>query len=499
MTQVSDAEDAKRNSMLIPPTWGVTLDPEVRRANGGRVLIGGSPLRLLRLAPAGVDLVAGWEAGEEVGTSPAARRLARRLLDAGLADPRPAGPTPFRPADVTVVIPVRDDGEGLAATLAALADGAEIGAIVVVDDGSHPPVGDDHLDPSLAGARFDVEVVRRPQPGGPGVARDVGLAVVRTPLVAFLDAGTRPSAEWLAVLLPHFADETVAAVAPRVTSLAGDGLLDRFESHHSPLDLGAAAGRVAPRTSIAYVPTAALVARAAAIRRVGGFDAGLRFGEDVDLVWRLVADGWTVRYVPDVVVAHEPRASWRSWFWQRVGYGTAAAPLARRHPGSVPPLQVSAWSASAWSAVAAGHPLVGIGLAATSTALLPRKLGALEHPWPEALRLAGRGHLHAGRWIARALTRTWWPLALLAALVSRRACRAVLAAAIVPAMLDWRARHPPVDPVRYVGLRLADDVAYGTGVWLGCVRERSLGPLRPDLTSWPGRRRADRGVSATEA
>ena len=41
-----------------------------------------------------------------------------------------------------------------------------------------------------------------------------------------------------------------------------------------------------------------------------------------------------------------------------------------------------------------------------------------------------------------------------------------------------------IPPARWVAIRLADDVAYGAGVWLGCWRERSAAALRPDLTDW---------------
>jgi mycofactocin system glycosyltransferase len=271
-------------------------------------------------------------------------------------------------------------------------------------------------------------------------------------------------------------------------SAPGDGSLrDRYEQAHSPLDLGAAEARVAPRTAVAYVPTAALVVRLAAVEAVDGFDPSLRFGEDVDLVWRLVAAGGAIRYEPAVQVIHRPRTTWRAWFRQRRGYGTAAAPLARRHPGQVPPVAVSGWSAAAWLAAAGGHPLVGLAVAGVSAALLPRKLAStVPDPWAESLRLAGRGHLHAGRWLARAVTRTWWPLALVAALASRRARLAVGAAMLVP-LIDWT---PDVGlgRVEYLLARLADDVAYGTGVWEGCLRERSVAALVPDLRSWPGKR-----------
>ena len=58
--------------------------------------------------------------------------LARRLLDAGMANPRPAG-TSCRTQDVTIVAPVRNRAEMLQRLLQSLAGGPRV---VVVDDGS---------------------------------------------------------------------------------------------------------------------------------------------------------------------------------------------------------------------------------------------------------------------------------------------------------------------------------------------------------------------------
>ena len=106
------------------------------------------------------------------------------------------------------------------------------------------------------------------------------------------------------------------------------------------------------------------------------------------------------------------------------------------------------------------------------------------------MRLAGLGHLYGGRLIADAVRRAWWPLALGLATRSRPARRALAASVVVPTLLEWRRIRPPLDPVRWSALRLLDDVAYGTGVWAGCRRERSFRALRPELTNWPGRRAA---------
>ena len=481
-----------------PAGFGLVLDPGVRRLDqGGRVLVGGSPLRILRLAPAGAALLDRWVAGTPVAESLAQRRLARRLLDAGIAHPRPPQPDVTLGHDeVVAIVPVLGAPEGLRATLRGLAD-AGCGQIVVVDDGSTAPEATwlDERAAEVGGVCVHAE-----RNGGPAAARQLGLAHAQRPLVLFVDAdAVAPDRDGLTRLRAHLADPAVVAVAPRIVARLGQdppSALERFEAAHLPLDLGGAEARVVPRTTVAYVPTAALLVRRDALEAVGGFDVALRYGEDVDLIWRLVDAGGVVRYEPAVQLGHEPRPTWRSWLSQRFRYGTAAAPLHRRHPGQVPPLAVSGWSLAAWVLAGLGWPLAGLAVAAGSAAALPRKLaGSVPDPRREALRLAGWGHGHAGRWVARAVTRTWWPFALVAALGSRRARRAVVAAVAVPALADWWSRRAQIglDPVRYVALRLADDVAYGAGVWAGCVRHRTVGPLVADLTSWPGRRGAGDG------
>jgi mycofactocin system glycosyltransferase len=243
---------------------------------------------------------------------------------------------------------------------------------------------------------------------------------------------------------------------------------------------------VQPRTRVSYVPSTVLLARTEAVAGAARYDEELRFGEDVDLVWRLAARG-TVRYEPASHAHHPIRRSLPALLRQRFDYGTAAAPLARRHPGAVPPVAVSPWSAATWLLTAMGQPASGLAVAAVATAQLPAKLHQLDHPWPEAARLAGVGTWHAWRPLANAVTRTWWPVSLAAALVSRRARRAVGAAIVATALSDWIGSDRSLDPVTFTALHALDDLAYGTGVWVGCGRERTAEPLLPDFGPWPDR------------
>jgi mycofactocin system glycosyltransferase len=460
----------------------VVADPSLSRRAGGAVLLGGSPLRVVRLSEKGAAVVERLLAGEPVPPGAAATSLVRRLLDGGLVHPVPEDGE-LGASDVTAVVPVR--GRVPTELLDAL---GPVAAVVVVDDATPEPV----QVPERTTHGTAVRVVRRAARGGPAAARDQGLAEVATPLVAFVDADCVPTAGWLDALLPHFADPRVAVVAPRIVPVepgeaARPGPLARYEQVRSALDLGPRPARVRARTRVSFVPSAALVARADAVRAVGGFDPALVVGEDVDLVWRLDEDGHTVRYEPAAKVGHRHRTTPWAWARRRFDYGTSAGELARRHPGALVPVEASPWSVAAWGLAATGHPLAGLAVAGGTAAALARKLPSVDDPLPVALGLAGQGHLAAGRLLARALVRPWWPvtLALVALVPSRRLRAAVAAAVVVPPLVDWARDRPPLGAVPYVGLRVADDLAYGTGVWVGAVRARTAEPLVPDLTSGP--------------
>jgi len=467
---------------------GFRIDPGVRRLDGGRVLLGGSPLRLLRLTPGGTRLIDDIAAGRRVRPGPAAAAVLQRLVDDGVLHPVP-GEATLHAGDVTVVIPVRDRPSGLAHTLDAL---GPVARVIVVDDGSAD--ADSHR--RVAAVR-GAEVLRRPVSGGPGAARNAGLALAATPVVAFVDAGCRPGPGWLDILLPHLGDPSVVLVAPRVggdqVRQAARSALARYESAHSALDLGSDEGPIRPRTRIPFVPAATLVVRTSAAREVGGFDAGMQVGEDVDFVWRLVEAGHRTRYEPAARVAHDDRNRVWPWAKRRFDYGTSAAELARRHPGDLSPLGISGWSAAVWGLVASGHPGAAAAIGTGTAVALTRRLDRLEHPIREAARLTAVGHVGAGRVLGHALIRPWFPLTLLAALVSRRARWVLGAAVVIPPLIEWQDVRPRLDPVRWIGLRLADDVAYSAGVWAGCARARQWGPVLPSFRNWPGRRVPDPG------
>jgi mycofactocin system glycosyltransferase len=466
-----------------------TFAPDVRRWSDGRVLLGGSPFRLLRLSPSGRDAADRLGSGDavELVSGSAEAAFVARLVRLGFLEPHPGvGDGPFTCADVTVVIPVRDRPAQLSDALAALAkvDADRPGRVVVVDDGSS-----DHSAVAAVANDAGADIIRRDRSGGPAAARNAGLADVQTPLVAFVDSDVTVGPDWLAWLVRSFADPSVALVAPRVLPPNGDDVRSRYNATRSSLDLGPKAGPVVARSRVAYVPAAALVCRVDALRAIGGFDESMPVGEDVDMCWRLVDAGWAAWYAGDEAwVIHDDRSErsgWVDWARRRFDYGTSAGPLDRRHPGSVAPLGVSGWSVAAWTAVAGGHPLVATAIVAGTAQALVHKLDFVDDR-RAVVDLAVRGNLGAGELIGRALVRPWFPVTLAVAVVSRRARRIAMAATLAPPVLEWIRQRPAVDPVRWVALSVADDVAYSAGVWVGAIHERSAGALRPDIHDWPG-------------
>ena len=118
-----------------------------------------------------------------------------------------------RPA-VSVIVPARDAAGTLRLTLDGLALQRVDAAfeVIVIDNGSNddtPSVAERH--PSAP------RVIRRERGGGPGVARNDGVAASRAPILAFIDADCVPTDMWLVegIKALTVADIVVGAVSPR--------------------------------------------------------------------------------------------------------------------------------------------------------------------------------------------------------------------------------------------------------------------------------------------
>jgi mycofactocin system glycosyltransferase len=480
-TPTGGTSNAAAPSEPAPEGIRLRLDDRLKISDDGRTLLGGSPGRLLRVAEAGAALIRAWNDGEPVGPQRPARRLARRLLDAGMAHPVWAPAQDVK--DVTVVVPTYARPVELARCLAAVRASAPEAPIIVVDDGSPAGIAE------IAAAN-GASVVTHRERRGPAAARNTGLTAVRTPFAALVDSDVVVPAGWLDALRPYFTDPRVAAVAPRVLAYgnAGEGWLAEYEDAHSPLDMGAAPGLVRPGSMVPYVPTATLLVRMAAV--AAKFDEALPIGEDVDFEWRLVEAGWNVHYVPSVTVGHEHRTRLGAFVARRRLYARSIGLLERRHPGTLPAVRVTPAMAAACVLLALRRPVAAATAGAVGVGLLARQLHpAVPDAVPTAAQLVAGGLPSSAMGLARAVGRVWWPVLVPAAVAVPRLRLPVAAAIAAPVVNDWlnSGRRPRLS--RFLAARLLDDVVSTAGTWEGSLRAGTLGPLLPGSSGATSTRR----------
>lgn len=199
----------------------------------------------------------------------------------------------------SVVIAVRNDPEGLQATLQALqrqtVDPAEL-EVIVVDDASTDETG------NVAQRAGGVTILRREASGGSYVARNEGIRHSRGRFIAFTDAGCVPAPDWVAQGEAVLLGDPFAVVAGRISMPLGPrpsiaAMVDVI--HH--LDQ---ANYVRSQGSAV---TANIFAGRSVFDATGLFDDRLRAGGDREWVVRARQAGASLVYRETAVVEHAPR------------------------------------------------------------------------------------------------------------------------------------------------------------------------------------------------
>ena len=448
------------------PMTTYSLDASTHRPAGSDVVIGGSPLR--RVPPDRRRHRAPSSASPPATTStpgPAVDGLVDRLLDAGAIHPHPRRRR-SRPADVTVVVPALVLGESALARDRALLPGRRRRhrrRRRVRAAGRTPSTG-----PGCCGCAPTPD---RPSPATPASARST------TPLVAFVDTDVRLQPGWL----------DLAARPLRRPSGRPRRAPRRQRPRRRPggrLRAGPLAARPRPRAGPDRARHPAQLRPGRRPRRAHRRRCGRSAASTARCASARTSTPSGASSRPGGAAATSRRrssttghaGSWRGARRPARRYGSSAAPLARRHRGALAPVRMSGWSGGGVGArSSAGHPV--LGRSPSPAAPRPPSCASCPACRPrESLRLAGLGHLHAGRLLADAGRRAWWPLLAR----RRRSCRArvrrIAALAAVPALLGG-------------GIpRLVDDLAYGVGRVEGRARRARVRPR-----SCPASRRGPAG------
>lgn len=440
------------------------------RSTDGTVLLAGSPLTQFTVTAAGARILDALESGGEPPTGHEA--LTTRLLAAGAI--HPVGVAPADPNLVTVVIPTHVTTTDASDRVRRLVRALSGLTIVVVDDCSPVPVAVD-----------GATVIRHDHNTGPGGARNTGLAIVDTPIVAFIDDDTTITTGDVTLLAGHLVGDHPAAgqvdiVAPRVRSIDGRGVVADYERFHSPLDLGAHPGVVRPGSRVSYVPSAILVCTVETVRRLGGFDESMRMGEDVDFIWRAGEHGARCRYVPAVECGHQPRATVSALATQRRRYASSSARLAGTHGDAVAPIRTHPVLVLPAVLLLLGFPLAAATTLPFTYAWFAFTLRRTKLGLRDRARVITIGAWSSARLLVTATARTWWPLFAVGSLFSPRVLFMLGVSLLVPPLVELVTKRPRF-PTSHVLLHLLDDLSYGLGVWQGVLRARSGKCLMPAM------------------
>ncbi len=421
---------------------------------------------------------------------------------------------------VSLVIPVYNRPTEIKRCLEALfkldypADKLEI---IIVDDASTDTT------PQII-ANYPVKLLQNPVQLGPAGSRNRAIASACHGLIACVDSDCVVSPDWLRQLVPLFADEKLAVAGGATRAFAPRTLLQRYEDSRSSLFMGQRPSEVQLGKLLSYLPTCNLVLRREAFVQIGGFEPGLRFGEDVDLCWRLLKANWKIRYNPSAQLGHDYRASLPGFLKTRFDYATSEAALLTRHPEQRRTLfiplkllatyaqlnikyqvssnkekyEVGSRKSETNSQLATFLPTTDKRQPITFKKLLLPTFYFLLPPFQKWWKLRGYGlplklwqvllaegrsygaagyhfGVHLGKYYS-------WPL--LIGLAFRQTRWKIALILLGPQILDYFRLQPKMNLPTFAGLGLLENFSYQLGLIAGCTRQKDYQALLPKVRVW---------------
>ena len=207
--------------------------------------------------------------------------------------------------EVSVVIPVYNEGEKLCQTVQALRSSTEVSyEVIVVDDGSTDS-GCDFL--RAQPPPFEnVVLMETKERNGVARSRNLGAERARAPVLVFMDAHCVPRDGWLPKLLAEVQKPEAGIVAPQISSLEiPDARTFGLKLCGRNFNVEWLPRQGSQPHPVPLVGGGCMVVRREFFESVGRFDNLRSFGvEDIEFCLRCWLFGYPVTVVPQAEVAH---------------------------------------------------------------------------------------------------------------------------------------------------------------------------------------------------
>lgn len=219
--------------------------------------------------------------------------------------------------------------------------------VIVVDDGSSDAT------PQITDEFPTVRTIRQ-QNRGLSVARNVGAAAATGDVVAYTDSDCVADPDWLDYLLDAMQRQQVEAIGGPNLPPPTDAWIAQCVAA-SP---GGPSHVMLDDQLAEHIPGCNMAFRRDLLLKIGGFDPQFRqAGDDVDICWRWIDEGYRIGYAASAVVWHHRRNTVRAFMNQQRGYGRSEAMLLFKHPERFNRLGCSRWRGVIYGEGAVGLPI----------------------------------------------------------------------------------------------------------------------------------------------
>jgi len=228
----------------------------------------------------------------------------------------------------SIIIPTYNRADRLRACLSGIAQvdyPRDHFEVIIVDDGSPQP-----LDSVIVPFQdmLDITLLRQTN-SGPARARNVGLALAKGTLIAFLDDDCTPAWDWLhslaerSILFPEcmIGGHTLNALPWNLCSTASQLIADVVYRYYN-----------ADPENARFITSNNMLVPAKALREIGQFDASFSTSaaEDRELCDRWRHNGYQIVYAPEALIHHAHAMSLRGYLRQHFNYGRGACHFHRK-------------------------------------------------------------------------------------------------------------------------------------------------------------------------